>query len=475
MANNIIHMSAYSDPQQDTAPMIREQEDAVQFMGEMAARALKIEDSDLRLQLLGDLFFQVAVRGSATAAAAYYQPEAFGGLDENVPDRNKDGTLKKTIRNFHLILKTAAAFGNVRFNTFTGSFEEDGKPWTDDDLSRSMGYIETYYSLKSREDFFHALNLWKTDVAYHPIAELIQTAIWDGHDHISRFLPDVLGAADTAYTREVSRLLFHCGIARLMDPGCKADYMLILTGKQGSGKSTAVRFLAMDDRWYTELSDIRDEKAVGERLRGKWIVELGELSAFRASTEEIKSFTSRQSDRFRLAYDRLAQDFPRSCIFIGTTNNPRPLRDRTGNRRFLPVATGACAKELFREEGAVRQEIAQCWAQSFALWQAGEVQPFPSPLLLEQIAQMQTDTLEDDTRVGDIRRYLTDPNHDPQQVCIKQLWREALGELGNPARRDSLFIAEVMDNMDGWKRSDTPISNGMYRGQKCWHKLTSNH
>ena len=469
MANNIIRLPDCGDLP-DAAPQIREQENAVQFMGELAVRALKIEDRDLRLQLLGDLFFQVAVRGSATAAAAYYQPEAFGGLDPGVPDRNKDGSLKKTIRNFHLILQTAAQFGGVRFNTFTGAFEEDGKPWTDDDLSRSMGYIETYYSLKSREDFFHALNLFKRDVAYHPIIERIGQEVWDGHDHISRFLPDVLCAADTAYTREVSRLLFHCGIARLMDPGCKADYMLILTGKQGSGKSTAVRFLALDDRWHTELCDIRDEKAVGERLRGKWIVELGELSAFRASVEEIKQFTSRQSDRFRLAYDRLAQDFPRSCVFIGTTNNPRPLRDRTGNRRFLPVEIGVCAKALFQDEAAVRQEIAQCWAQSLAMWRAGDIRPYPSPLLMEQIQQKQTDTLEDDVRVGDIQRYLSDPTHAPSEVCIKQLWREALGEVGNPTRRDSNFIAEVMDHMPGWKRGEGRITTGVYRSQLYWEK-----
>ena len=142
-------------------------------------------------------------------------------------------------------------------------------------------------------------------------------------------------------------------------------------GKQGSGKSTAVRWLAMDDKWYTELCDIRDEKAVGERLRGKWIVELGELRAFRASTEEIKSFTSRQSDRFR---------------------------------------------------------------------------------------------------VGDIQRYLSDPNHDAKQVCVKQLWKEALGEPGNPTRRDCNFIAEVMDNMPGWKRGEGRITTGVYRAQLYWKK-----
>ena len=73
--------------------------------------------------------------------------------------------------------------------------------------------------------------------------------------------------------------------------------------------------------------------------------------------------------------------------------------------------------------------------------------------------------------MGDIQKYLSDPNHDAKQVCIKQLWKEALGEPGNPTRRDSNFIAEVMDNMNGWKRSDTPISSGIYKHQKSWERV----
>ena len=72
---------------------------------------------------------------------------------------------------------------------------------------------------------------------------------------------------------------------------------------------------------------------------------------------------------------------------------------------------------------------------------------------------------------GDEWRYLSDPNHDPKQVCVKQLWREALGEAGNPTRRDSLFLAEVMDNMEGWKRSEKTIDYGQYRAQMCWMRI----
>ena len=113
-----------------------------------------------------------------------------------------------------------------------------------------------YYGIKSREDFLHALNLRKESCAYHPIVERIAAVQWDGTDCIPFFLRDILGAEDTPYTREVSRLIFHCGMARLMNPGCKVDYMPILTGKQGCGKSTAVRLLALEESWYGELPDI---------------------------------------------------------------------------------------------------------------------------------------------------------------------------------------------------------------------------
>ena len=445
--------------------------DPVEFITEMVVRADSFGDKAMRRRMLQDILFQLSVQGSAVGAAAYYQPETFGGLETDEPDRNKDGTLKSTIRNYLLILSNTAQFASLRFNKLTGSFEYEGRPWTDDALSGALHYAESYYGIKSREDFLHALNLRKESCAYHPIVDRIAAVQWDGTDCIPFFLRDILGAEDTPYTREVSRLIFHCGMARLMNPGCKVDYMPILTGKQGCGKSTAVRLLALEDSWYGELPDIRDDKKAGELLRGKWMIEMGELSAFRATDEEIKQFITRQSDRYRQAYERYAMDFPRTCMFIGTTNNPRPLRDPTGNRRFLPVEIHADGRMLNEGKAGVLAFIEQCWAQAYALWQKGEIRPYPSAKLLEQIRKKQADTREDDPRVGDIRRYLSDPNHFVRQVCIKQLWREALGEAGNPKRRDSLFIAEVMDNMDGWKRTDHKISSGIYRGQSYWQRV----
>ena len=446
------------------------EEDPLLFMGSMFHRAMEVKDETARRQYLGDLVFNLTTLGGAAGAAAHYQPAVFGGLCDDEPDVDKNGQLRKTIHNFLLIFRTAAQFQGVRYNALTGAFEEDGRPWTDVDLSRATAYIEQTYRLKSRDDFYHALHLLQEERSYHPIIERIAAIQWDGRHRLERFFIDYLNCADTPYTREVSRLLFHTAIARLMQPGCKVDNIVILTGRQGSGKSTLVRFLALDDAWFTELGDIRDEKAVGELLRGKWFVELGELTAFRASMEEVKQFVTRQSDRYRLAYDRLAQDNPRTCVFVGTTNNPRPLNDRTGNRRFLPLELCCGGDWLYDNRITIKHGIEQCYAEAYALWQKGEIKPYVTRQMRETVMRQQQAALRDDTRVGDIERYLSDPAANVTTVCIKQLWREALGEFGKPPRSESDFIAAVMDNMPGWKRGEKRISSGEYRNHKCWNK-----
>ena len=462
----------YKPAAEPVRPPAKEEDDPVLFLGSMVARAMKVEDPKLQKKLLEDLFFQVTAYGGAVGAAAHYQPAVFGGLEEETLETDKRDVLCPTIRNYAIILRTAARFRSLRYNTFKGCFEEDGRAWTDDDLSGALAYIETCYRLKSREDFFHALNVVKGELGYHPIRERIAAIPWDGKRRLGGLFSNLLAGEDSPYSREVGRLLFHCGMARLMQPGCKADCVLILTGRQGSGKSTLARFLALDDAWFTELCDIRDEKTVGEQLRGKWIVELGELSAFRASMEEIKQFATRQTDRYRLAYDRLAQDFPRSCIFIGTTNNPRPLRDRTGNRRFFPVEVTIGGDWLHEAKDGVIPYIEQSWAEAYALWQQGKLQPYVLPQLREAVAKKQSDALLDDPRVGDVERYLTSETQGPQTVCIKQLWHEALGETGDPKRSESNFLATLMDNMPGWKRGEKKIPSGEYRGQRYWERRT---
>ena len=307
--------------------------------------------------------------------------------------------------------------------------------------------------------------------AYHPVREKLASLPWDGKAHILPFLIRCMKAAPTAYSGECARLIFHCGVARIMEPGCKVDDVVILQGRQGCGKSTLVRWLALEDDWAAEVQNIKNEKDVGEALQGKWIVELGELSAFASNgtgAEEIKQFVSKQRDRYRVPYEKAAQDFPRQCVFIGTTNDFQPLRDRTGNRRFYPLRVDADAAAMFENEAAIRREIAQCWAEAYHDWQTGRLRHAPDPKLLCEIERRQALALADDWRVGEIERYLAAGEH--ARVCVKQLWREALGEPGNPRPADSREIGRIMNQMAGWERTDKQISNGIYRGQLCWIK-----
>lgn len=446
------------------------QEDPVEFLGALAARAMTLSDPVLKKQLLGDLFFQVGALGGPAGAAAYYQPEAFGGLADDALELDAKGNVRCTIRNYYVILTTCAHFGALRYNAFKGCFEEEGRVWTDEDLSRALSFIEAHYHIKNRDDFHSALLMLRKKRGYHPIRERIAAIPWDGMHRLGGLFPELLGCEDSPYTREVGRLLFHCGMARLMEPGCKCDCVVILTGRQGGGKSTLVRFLALEDDWFTELCSIRDEKVVGELLRGKWFVELGELSAFRTSLEEVKQFSTRQYDRYRQPYERLAVDFPRSCVFVGTTNNPQPLRDRTGNRRFFPVEVNVGGDWMHEVKREIIKYLEQSWAEAYALWQEGKLRPYVLPGVLDAVEEKQRDAVQEDTRVRDIERYLNDPEHPAQTVCVREIWEKALGMTRERTRSESNFITTVLNNLPGWQRSDKRISSGEYRNYVCWER-----
>ncbi|MBR3554163.1 MAG: hypothetical protein IKN72_12375 [Clostridia bacterium] len=440
----------------------------------MFKRAADFDPESSRV-FLRDILNQVHLLG-VVGAAAFYFPAEYGDLRAQEYDKDKNGNLRKTIHNYELLLERTARYEKLRYNDFEKRVDLDGEPYTDAMESEILQFFEGSYGLKSERDFTHALRLVTRRRAYHPVRDKLKSLQWDGKEHIPFFLNRVMGTGDTAYSRECSRLIFHCGVARIMDPGCKVDDVVILQGRQGTAKSTLVRWLAMEDDWYAELTDIRHDKEVGEILQGKWIVELGELSAFAAggvNAEEIKQFVSKGRDRYRVPYDKVAQDFLRQCIFVGTTNNLQPLTDRSGNRRFYPIRCNADGFEVYRREKEIRAEIARCWAEALHLWNEHKIRHSVDPNLLSVVRQQQQHAMTDDYRVGEIERYLQCEN--VNTVCVKQLWKEALGEPDNPRRSDSVAISAIMNQMDGWERSEQRISGGIYRGQSCWERKVIHH
>jgi predicted P-loop ATPase len=174
-----------------------------------------------------------------------------------------------------------------------------------------------------------------------------------------------LGAEDTPLNRAIASLWMISAVARIMQPGCKADHMLILEGPQGIRKSTALKLLA-SDAWFTdELAEIGSKDAA-QQMRGVWIIEMAELDAIgRAEVSRIKAFLTRTSDRYRPPNERYVITVPRQCVFAGSVNPDTYLRDETGNRRFWPLRCGEIDLD------GLRRDRDQLWAEAVARFNAG--------------------------------------------------------------------------------------------------------
>ena len=167
------------------------------------------------------------------------------------------------------------------------------------------------------------------------LTDYLDSLQWDGVPRIDSWLVNFCRAEDNLYTREAGRCWLLAAVNRAYLPGTKFDHCLILQGKQGYFKSTV--FSIIGGNWFCELKEFRGKEAQ-EKLLGKWIVEFAEMSVLKkADTETIKSFVTERADRFRPPYGKRARDFPRTCVFGGSTNEDEFLSDTTGNRRFWPI------------------------------------------------------------------------------------------------------------------------------------------
>ena len=366
-----------------------------------------------------------------------------------------------TIENIVWILEHDESFLSARYNDLICAAElgEDGyrRRWTDTDTAYAAQILETEYGLYSPQKLREALRLFFENRRMHPIREKLKRIQWDGTPRLEEFLPRWMQCEDTPYTREVSRLIFAGGIRRLYEPGCKFDTVPVLTGAQGSGKSTIVRWLAMQDEWFAEVTELEGRESI-EQLTGAWVCEIAELLALTRVKEQeaVKSFLSRQRDRYRKPYDRELTELPRQCIFIGTTNRLQFLRDRTGNRRFCPVEVHSSGTELYAQEKECRAYIAQCWAEARIRYHEGNLSPVADPALTSSFEAAQEEAMEGDWRVGALENYvwLLPEGH---YLCVREAARNGL-ILGNDNPRDptpaeSREIAQILDRIPQLERA----------------------
>lgn len=386
----------------------------------------------------------------------------------------EDLKLKPTIRLFADLLEshfgpnTNNGFhGTLRYNEMTGKQEyretatNTWKEWTDAQDSQTRAFFQSNYNLYNPRMLDDALVLHFQKNAVNPLLEILDKLEWDGKPRVHEFLHDVMKCDDTEYIRECSRLIFAGGVHRAYEPGCKFDDMIVLIGKQGGGKSTIVRWLNMEDRFFREIKTISGKEGI-EAIRGVWIGEVAELMAMTRvkEAEAVKAYITSQADSYRPPYAKHVKTIPRRCSFIGTTNNPQFLTDRTGNRRFYPVQCKVDGYELGKHETEVRAYIRQAWAEAVHMYKEGKLQPFARQELLDMIRAAQESAMEDDWRIGAIETYLGDIKNKPNDyVSVVELWHMALGEPedSKPTRKDSIEITQIMLNMPGWYREEKAV------------------
>lgn len=257
----------------------------------------------------------------------------------------------------------------IKHDLFLRTIFVDGEPVKDGLIIHIAGLIEQETRTPWEQTHVRsAIHDIATEHAFNPLQEWLDSLTWDGEDRIASFFEDAYSAGRTAYAIECARVMLLQAVARALQPGCQADVMVVLIGDQGILKSTGIAALCPQAGWFAEDlgAEITSSKGAGEGLQGKWIVECSELARMTDRTlETVKSFITRRIDRYRPSYGRFSEDFARTCVFVGTTNNEHFLRDNE-NRRFMPIHV---------KQGKIawiKEQRDQLWAEAVHRFKAGE-------------------------------------------------------------------------------------------------------
>lgn len=348
---------------------------------------------------------------------------------------------------------------------------KDNNPeFTDTDLVMVRDYIGKTYKIENFKVIGDSVEAQFYKNKFHPLREYLDSLEWDNLERLDRYFIDYLGAEDTAYNRRITQLTIMGAIARIYTPGIKFDTMLLVLGKQGIGKSLAIKKLAGE--YFNDSTINFGDKDSYLLNQGVWIHEVAELASMnKRDANEVKMYLTSTHDRFRAPYSREPKTIARQSILIGTSNDTDVLRDDTGARRFLILKVGVNepTKDIFN---IPQSEIDQILAEAKYRYEQGAtiyLNTKEDSEIIEVAEALRESHQQDNGIKSSILDYINNPLPDhsrflhPENLHLtyeqdgkryvsrlnaKTIFNEAMSGFGIPSRSDSIAINKVLNSLD---------------------------
>ena len=371
-------------------------------------------------------------------------------------DTTEDGSVRPTFVNFCEILEKDPDYaGKLKLNAFSNEMFYNGNLFRDHEHAECcLAISRKYYANFKMQDARTALLTVTSRSSFHPVQDYLRSLRWDGTPRIDSWLEDAFEAGASTYVQAVGKNVLIGAVARVMEPGCKMDNLLILEGAQGLGKTSAVRALA-SPAWYAEVTQAAGSTDFYQCLRGKWFVEFGDLAGMRhAEVNRLKQVLSSQADNYRASYAPTAKDHPRHNIFIATTNEEKYNVDATGERRKWPVRCNAVNLDYII---AMRDQL---WAEALVRYQAGEKWHI---VPADEAREQQEQRFDVDPWEYPINRWLT--THD-SNLTSAYILADCIGlELSKQRRQDQIRVGDIMKRL-GYENKRTRVEGILVHAYK---------
>jgi predicted P-loop ATPase len=368
---------------------------------------------------------------------------------------------KSKSRNKYLLDKIETHWGErLRLNEMTQQIELNGRAG-ELNVERAYARLARELSLdipkQTASDFVAEI---AEKYAYSPVRDYLNSLAGVEPINLDTLAERYFGTSDPLHATLLKRTLI-AAVARVMKPGCKVDTLCILQGDQGDLKSTFWETLASEP-WFTDNLSEANEKDEKLKLRRYWILEFSEFETAykRKEVEQLKAFLSSRIDSLRKPYGKAIEDFPRTSVFVGSTNRQEFLHDPTGERRYwvIPVSQQIPIK-------IVEQERDRVWGAAVAAYKAGEqwwLTPDEDRLLAEANQGWQSS----DSWEEDILKYL-----ELRSTCtICDILEKPLGlDIGQHGKGEQMRVSDIL-RRNGWVRFHERVDGKL---QRCWKKVVT--